>query len=449
MVLEEQDIRKMPKICTCCKQELSLESFSKSTKALDGLSYTCKKCVAIKLLAAPKKPRTKESKLAKIENFKQEQLDRINERLISFIGRLIRVDLKYLNLKTDQEYFKILNLSIEDIKKSLEFKFEPWMSWSNYSSLVRKDRRDDNDPSTWTWHFNNISTKRKIKLEDDSFKEYWSLNNIAPISNKQYLMNKDDKNKLIIENKNKNPFSEANIQDNLRKVKSLYDLDLGSRAISQQLGISRDHVQKMYKILNINNIGRKTPSRSYKYTSKFCKKCSLTKDICDFSGHISKITKKTVYTSYCRDCTRLIVNENGKERGKRLRKTDPVFKLRGYVSHSISRMLKINSSSKENKSCLGFLGYSIEDLKKHMESHFEPWMTWDNYGKYKFSDWHDNDVSTWRWQLDHIIPQSDLPYASMEDENFKICWSLSNIRPYSAKQNNLDGVRRTRHKKNA
>jgi len=26
-------------------------------------------------------------------------------------------------------------------------------------------------------------------------------------------------------------------------------------------------------------------------------------------------------------------------------------------------------------------------------------------------------------------------------------WALNNLRPYSAKQNNLDGVKRTRHKK--
>lgn len=31
----------------------------------------------------------------------------------------------------------------------------------------------------------------------------------------------------------------------------------------------------------------------------------------------------------------------------------------------------------------------------------------------------------------------------MEDENFKKCWALSNLRPLSAKQNVLDGNRPT------
>ena len=74
-------------------------------------------------------------------------------------------------------------------------------------------------------------------------------------------------------------------------------------------------------------------------------------------------------------------------------------------------------------------------------------MNWDNWGKYDPKTWNDNDVSTWTWQLDHIIPQSDLPYINMSNKNFNKCWSLSNLRPYSAKQNNIEGSQKTRHKK--
>jgi len=74
-------------------------------------------------------------------------------------------------------------------------------------------------------------------------------------------------------------------------------------------------------------------------------------------------------------------------------------------------------------------------------------MNWNNWGVYKSKNWNDNDSSTWTWQIDHIIPQSNLPYTSMEDENFKKSWDLNNLRPYSAKQNILDGISRVRHKK--
>lgn len=74
-------------------------------------------------------------------------------------------------------------------------------------------------------------------------------------------------------------------------------------------------------------------------------------------------------------------------------------------------------------------------------------MTWNNYGKYNKKNWNDNNQSTWTWQLDHIIPQSDLQYSTMIDDNFKKCWDLNNLRPLSSKQNLLDGVNKLRHKK--
>jgi 5-methylcytosine-specific restriction endonuclease McrA len=72
-------------------------------------------------------------------------------------------------------------------------------------------------------------------------------------------------------------------------------------------------------------------------------------------------------------------------------------------------------------------------------------MNWNNHGKYNAKTWDDNDPSTWTWQVDHIIPRSDLPYTSMEDDNFKKCWSLDNLRPLSAKQNIIEGSQKIRH----
>lgn len=69
------------------------------------------------------------------------------------------------------------------------------------------------------------------------------------------------------------------------------------------------------------------------------------------------------------------------------------------------------------------------------------WMTWDNHGVYKLNEWDDSNSNTWNWNVDHIIPHSNFYYTSMEDQEFKDCWALSNLRPYSAKQNILDGDR--------
>jgi len=132
---------------------------------------------------------------------------------------------------------------------------------------------------------------------------------------------------------------------------------------------------------------------------------------------------------------------------KRRIQNDPSYKLRNNISGIIREALKRQSSSKYGKSIFQYLPYTIVQLRKHLESLFEPGMTWNNYGKYCAKSWDDNNILTWKWNIDHIIPQADLLYSSMEDENFKKCWSLENLRPLWAKQNLIEGATRMRHKK--
>jgi len=142
------------------------------------------------------------------------------------------------------------------------------------------------------------------------------------------------------------------------------------------------------------------------------------------------------------------IESNKEKRRKHIRerkKNDIYFRLRLGVSNYVRIALQRNGLSQKKKhSVLCYL--NIDEIKKHIESQFEQWMNWNNQGKYNKKTWNDNDSSTWTWQLDHIIPQSDLPYDSMEHENFKKCWSIHNLRPLNAKQNHFDGVTRTRHK---
>jgi hypothetical protein len=142
---------------------------------------------------------------------------------------------------------------------------------------------------------------------------------------------------------------------------------------------------------------------------------------------------------------RVVKREYQKER----KKNDPSFKLRSNISTLISCALNDRNSSKNGESCLQYLPYSFKELKQHLEKQFEPWMTWENYGRYDATLWNDDDNSTWTWNIDHIIPQSDLPYSDMSEDNFKKCWALENLRPYSAKQNLIDGTNKSRHSSNA
>jgi hypothetical protein len=105
-------------------------------------------------------------------------------------------------------------------------------------------------------------------------------------------------------------------------------------------------------------------------------------------------------------------------------KTDPIFKLRNNISQIIYQSLKKQNSSKSGESIFNYLQYTIEDLKQHLESQFEDWMNWDNWGR--------ANVNEKTWNIDHIIPQSALPFSSMKDINFRKCWNLQNLRPMEA-----------------
>lgn len=141
------------------------------------------------------------------------------------------------------------------------------------------------------------------------------------------------------------------------------------------------------------------------------------------------------------ELNRNVIKKNRRLRTKQKRIQDPSFKLKSNISRRIRYVLKKNGSSKSGQSILQYLQYSIQDLKNHLEIQFESWMNWNNYGVYNVNVWKDNDTSTWTWQLDHIIPQVNLPYVSMEDDKFKKCWSLSNLRPLSSKENFIKGSR--------
>jgi len=120
--------------------------------------------------------------------------------------------------------------------------------------------------------------------------------------------------------------------------------------------------------------------------------------------------------------------------------TDIKYKVRYYISNLIRISFKKRLQNKDG-SISEHLAYTAGELKEHLESQFEDWMTWDNWGVYNTKTWDDNDKSTWTWHIDHIVPQSKFSFLSMDDEGFQECWALDNLRPLSAKANVAKGAR--------
>lgn len=207
---------------------------------------------------------------------------------------------------------------------------------------------------------------------------------------------------------------------------------------------------------------------------KKCSNCGIDKEINPLYFRVRKYKNgKEFFNSQCKSCESSKatiynnINKNYKEYQKSWRKNNQNYrkeygikniesireyrrkyekraevKLRRLIADRVRDMLKKSKISKNNISVLPYLSYTIQDLKQHLEGQFESWMNWENHAIYNHKIWDDNDSSTWTWNIDHIVPQSKLPYLSMEEENFKKCWSLENLRPLSAKQNVIDGNRR-------
>lgn len=68
-----------------------------------------------------------------------------------------------------------------------------------------------------------------------------------------------------------------------------------------------------------------------------------------------------------------------------------------------------------------YFGYTLEDFRMYFESLFTPEMNWNNYGSV--------------WEIDHIIPKFKFNFSSVQEEQYRICWSLMNLRPIKVQEN--------------
>lgn len=141
------------------------------------------------------------------------------------------------------------------------------------------------------------------------------------------------------------------------------------------------------------------------------------------------------------------VKENSEKLNAKRRdryQNDPVYRNRCIVSVAIYTMIKSQGASKKGESSHNYVPWTLKEYRTHIESLFEPWMNWNNQGIYNPKTHHLPNGRT--WQLDHIIPQSDLPFNSLDHPNLTKAWNLSNLRPLDAEQNIIDGATKIRHR---
>jgi hypothetical protein len=108
------------------------------------------------------------------------------------------------------------------------------------------------------------------------------------------------------------------------------------------------------------------------------------------------------------------------------RMEEPLYKLKVSFSRRLNKLLKrVECDRSTNKPYyLDKLGCSFEEFKIYLESKFEDWMTWENYGKY-------NGELNYGWDIDHIIPLSK---AITENEIYNLSHYM-NLQPLCSRTN--------------
>ena len=99
------------------------------------------------------------------------------------------------------------------------------------------------------------------------------------------------------------------------------------------------------------------------------------------------------------------------------REVNPLFKLSSNIRTYMRSSITKGGYTKKSKT-FEILGCSYEEFREHIESHWEDWMNWDNYGLY-------NGEENYGWDLDHIVPLS----SALCEEDIIHLNHHSNIQP--------------------
>jgi|6_EtaG_2_1085325.scaffolds.fasta_scaffold66089_1 hypothetical protein len=173
--------------------------------------------------------------------------------------------------------------------------------------------------------------------------------------------------------------------------------------------------------------------------TKYCGGCKQTLPVKSFNKNRGRKDGLQTQCAVC-ICTQAKKTRNSKKRMdydtqyRKNWKVDPIKKAhfselrrindrknyRENIEHKLKTIVSVHIRSALNEEyephVFKHLGYTPTQLKEHLESQFTSRMSWDNHGQYG-------------WHIDHIVPQSSLPFTDYTDENFLKCWSLDNLQP--------------------
>ena len=163
----------------------------------------------------------------------------------------------------------------------------------------------------------------------------------------------------------------------------------------------------------------KNKEERLKYFKKYYSKNKEYKKAQMREYYLKNIEKKKEYKLKNREHFK----EYKREYENRRYKTDINFRVSKICRTRILQALKgLNKSA----STMKLIGCTIDELRNHIESKFEPWMTWENQGR-------------GGWDIEHI--KACAKFNLVDPEQQCACFNWSNLQPMEHIANIKKGVR--------
>ena len=137
------------------------------------------------------------------------------------------------------------------------------------------------------------------------------------------------------------------------------------------------------------------PNYKKEYTNKNLERIKkVNKEYYENNKPLIKVKKQIYFTE-----NKEKINKTRRKYYDEILKNNDLFKASQAIRDSIRKRFKSKNFIKIQKT-YEILGCSFEEFKQHLESLWEPWMNWDNYGNPKDGLVEPNKT----WDIDHIIP---------------------------------------------
>ena len=260
-------------------------------------------------------------------------------------------------------------------------------SWGCKKCLSEYDkiRRKNNPEKANSYYKDNkdiIKQRVKFKIEKDAESYRKNRRNVQ----KKYRANNQDKIKKY------NAEYLLNNREIRREKSKIYRIKVKQNKVKKEPPVRRTKIEKLES--RRLWLSKNTERQSFLKRERY-KKLDKSKR--------QEISKKSVTYILKRRNT----NPLFKMKCNLRKRTWAAFKAKGYKKGCVTELL---------------LGCAFDAIKSHIESLFQPWMTWANYGE---------------WVIDHKIP---LAKAKNEEELIKLC-HYTNLQPLLKSHNMAKGAK--------